>query len=164
MEYNFNWNKSTFDSKYQVFAQGLLKYALNFGTWNNTAIATTQTGIYLFKSNGVFNPESMLLDNKNEVRAAIKFNLLSLNATVKFIGGDEFMFLYQKNWITEWSLNNGKEKQVFYSAKTGAGLVNSNIDDELVILTGLYIREYYSRLLFLFIGLLLIGLFIQGSF
>ena len=164
MNYDFNWNKDTFDSKYQVFSQGLLKYALNFESWHNSAIATTQTGIYLFKTQGFSKPESLLVNNRNEVLAVITFNLLSLNATIKFTEGSKFKFLYRKNWISEWSLNNGADKQVFYKARTGNGLVKSNIDDELIILTGLYIKEYFSRLLLLIIALVLIGLFVRGSF
>lgn len=164
MNYDFNWNKDTFDSKYQVFGQGLLKYALNFDSWHNSAIATTQTGIYLFKTQGFSNAESLLVNNKNEVLAVITFNWLSLSAMIKFSGDDKFRFSYQRNWITEWSLNNGKDKQVFYKARTGSGQIKANIDDELIVLTGLYVREYFSRLLFFFIGLVVIGLFVRGSF
>ncbi|MGY3054074.1 hypothetical protein ACVWYG_002277 [Pedobacter sp. UYEF25] len=164
MNYDFNWNKDAFDSKYQVVSQGMLKYALNFESWHNSAIATTQTGIYLFKTQGFSKAESLLVDNRNQVLAVISFNLISLNATVKFTNGDEYKFLYRRNWISEWSLNNGTDKQVFYKARTGSGLIKSNSDDELLIMTGLYIREYFSRLLLLFVGLILIGLFIRGSF
>ncbi|MET4080341.1 hypothetical protein ABIB40_000281 [Pedobacter sp. UYP30] len=164
MNHDFNWNKDTFDSKYQVLSQGLLKYALNFESWHNSAIATTQTGIYLFKTQGLSKAETLLLNNRNEVLAVITFNWLALNATIKFTNGDSFKFLYQRNWITEWSLNNGTDKQVFYKARTGSGMIKSNVDEELTILTGLYIREYFSRLLFLIIGVILIGLFVRGSF
>lgn len=164
MNYDLNWGKDTFDSKYQVFSQGLLKYALNFVSWRNSAIATTQTGIYLFQSKAFNKAETLLVNNKNEVLAVISFKWFELKATISFTTGDNFLFVYQKNWITQWSLNNGTDKQVFYKASTGSGLIKSNIDDELIILTGLYVREYFSRLLFLFLGLVLILLFVRGVF
>lgn len=164
MDHEFNWKKDTLDSKYQIFSKGLLKYALNFESWHNSAIATTQNGIFLFKTQTFGNTETLLVDNKNVVLAAIKFNITSFNAVVKFTDGGEFKFVYQRNRITEWSLNNGLDKQVFYRANTGSGLVKSNIDNELIILTGLYIREYYSRLLFFFLGLVLVALLVQNAF
>lgn len=164
MDYDFNWNKDTLDSKYLVLSNGTLKYTLNFESWHNSAIATTQNGIFLFKTQAFGKTETLLVDNKNEVLAAIKFNFSSLNALVKFTDGSEFKFVYRKNRITEWSLNNGIDKQVFYKANTGSGLIKSNVENELVILTGLYIKEYYARLLFLFICLVLVSLLIQNAF
>lgn len=44
MEQVLNWRKGLFDSNYQVYNNAQLKFALNFSSWKNSAIATTQTG------------------------------------------------------------------------------------------------------------------------
>ena len=164
MNKNLNWLKDTFDSKYQVFDKGILTFALNFSSFKNSAIATTQDGIFLFKSLGVSKPESHILNNKNEVLAVITFQWLELKANIEFRGGEKYLFRFQKTWLTEWTINNGTDKQIFYKSKSGSGLVNSNVDDEILILIGLYVKEYFSRLIILFFVFVVVSLLVQGAF
>ncbi|RYD79501.1 MAG: hypothetical protein EOP55_04605 [Sphingobacteriales bacterium] len=148
MEQTLSWRKGILDSNYQVFGNALLKFSLNFSSLKNSAIATTQQGIYLLKSEGYSNPESKILNNKNEVLAIIRYEWWSFKAKIIFTSGEEFDWSFQNSWLSRWTLNNHKDKQVIYNSSTGNGLIHSNTDDDLVILSGLFIREYYMRLLF----------------
>ncbi|GGG92745.1 MULTISPECIES: hypothetical protein [Pedobacter] len=148
MEQVLFWRKGLFDSNYQVISNGYLKFSLNFGTWKNTAIATTQSGIYLLKSEGFSKPETRILNNQNETLATITYDWLGFKARVVFASGETFDWRYQNSWLSRWSLNNLKDKQILFSASAGNGNIHSNIDDDMLIFTGLFIREYYSRLLF----------------
>ena len=156
MEQILNWRKGLFDSNYQVFGNALLKFSLNFSSLKNSAIATTQQGIYLLRSEGFSNPETKILNNKNEVIAIIRYDWLNFKAKISFTSGEEFDWGFQNSWLSRWSLNNHKDKQIIYSSSTNSGQIHSNVDDDLFILTGLFVREYYSRILYAFILLILI--------
>lgn len=158
MEQTLNWRKGLFDSNYQVFCNALLKFSINFSSLKNSAIATTQQGIYLLKSKGYSNLETKVLNNKNEVLAVIRYDLLGFKAKIFFSTGEEFDWSFQNSWLSRWSINNHKDKQIIYNSSTGNGLIHSNIDDDLLILIGLFIREYYVRILFI-LGILLFILF-----
>jgi hypothetical protein len=151
MEQVLNWRKGLFDSNYQVFNNGVLKFSMNFSSWKNTAIATTQAGIYLLKSEGFSKPETKILDNQNQVLALITYDWLGFKAKIVFASGETFDWSFQNSWLRRWSLNNHKDKQILFNASTGNGLIHSNIDDDILILSGLFIREYYSRIIFGFI-------------
>jgi hypothetical protein len=151
MEQVLNWRKGLFDSNYQVFNNGLLKFSMNFSSWKNSAIATTQAGIYLLKSEGLSKPETKILDNQNQVLAVITYDWLGFKAKIVFASGETFDWSFQNSWLSRWSLNNHKDKQILFNASTGNGLIHSNVEDDMLILCGLFIREYYSRLLFGFI-------------
>ncbi|MDQ0966951.1 hypothetical protein QFZ20_002354 [Flavobacterium sp. W4I14] len=151
MEQVLNWRKGLFDSNYQVFNNGLLKFSLNFSSWKNSAIATTQAGIYLLKSEGFSKPETKLLNNQNEVLAIITYDWLRFNAKIVFASGDTFDWSFQNSWLSRWSLNDHQDKQILFNASSGNGMLHSNVDDDKLILCGLFIREYYSRLLVGFI-------------
>ncbi|GGI25161.1 hypothetical protein [Pedobacter mendelii] len=156
MEQILNWRKGLFDSNYQVIGNGLLKFSINFSSLKNTAIATTQKGIYLLKSEGYSNPETKILNNRNEVLAVIRYDWLGFKAKIIFTSGEEFDWSFQNSWLSRWSVNNHKDKQIIYNSSTGNGIIHSNTDDDLLILTGLFIREYYTRLLFAFVVLVFI--------
>lgn len=148
MEQVLSWRKGLFDSNYQVFNNGFLKFSMNFISWKNSAIATTPDGIYMFKSEGFSKPETKLLNNKNEVLAIITYDWGRFQAKIVFASGDTFDWSFQNSWLKRWSLNNHKDKQILFNASTGSGLLHTNVDDDLIILCGLFVREYYSRLIF----------------
>jgi len=150
------WNKSIFDSNYQVFGNALLKFSINFSSLRNSAIATTLNEIYLFKSEGYSNPETKILNNKNETLAIIKYDWLSFKAKIFYPSGEVADWSYQNSWLSRWSVNDHQNKQIIYNSSTGNGLIHSNTDDELLLVSGLFIREYYNRILYAFILLMLI--------
>jgi len=156
MEQVLYWRKGLFDSNYQVFDQQQLKFSMNFSSWQNSAIATTQSGIYLLKSEGFSKPETRILNNQNETLATITYDWLGFKARVVFASGETLDWRYQNSWLSRWSLNNLKDKQILFSASAGNGNIHSNVNDDMLVLTGLFIREYYSRLLFVLIILIVI--------
>ncbi|WP_293310118.1 hypothetical protein [Pedobacter sp. UBA5917] len=148
MEQVLNWRKGLFDSNYQVINNGYLKFSMNFGSWKNSAIATTQAGIYMLKSEGFSKPETKIIDNKNTVLAVITYDWLGFKAKIVFASGETFDWSYQNSWLSRWSLNNHTDKQILFNASAGNGVIHSNVDDDMLVLSGLFVREYYSRLLF----------------
>jgi len=164
MEQTLNWRKGLFDSNYQVINNGYLKFSLNFSSWKNSAIATTQSGIYLLKSEGLSKPETRIIDNKHTVLAVITYDWLKFKAKIVFASGETFDWSFQNSWLSRWSLNNHKDKQILFNASTGNGLIHTNIDDDMLILSGLFIREYYSRLLIGFIILVCLMLSFKNMF
>jgi len=164
MEQILSWRKGLFDSNYQVINNGLLRFSMNFSSWKNSAIATTQAGIYLLKSEGFSKPETKIVDNTNTVLAVITYDWLGFKARIVFSSGETFDWSYQNSWLSRWSLNNHKDKQILYNASTGNGLIHTNVDDDMLVLCGLFIREYYSRILFGFIIVVLIMLSFKNIF
>ncbi|WP_421943178.1 hypothetical protein [Pedobacter sp.] len=148
MEKILNWRKGLFDSNYQVYEHALLKFSLNFSSLKNSAIATTQSGIYLLKSEGYSVPETKILNNKNEVLAVIRYDWMAFKAKISISTGEQFDWSFQNSWLSRWSINNHVDKQVIFNSTTNSGLIHSNVDDDLLIFTGLFIREYYSRLIY----------------
>ncbi|WP_316848450.1 hypothetical protein [Pedobacter psychrodurus] len=164
MEQVLSWRKGLFDSNYQVINNGLLRFSLNFSSWKNSAIATTQAGIYLLKSEGFSKSETKIVDNTNTVLAVITYDWLNFKARIVFSSGETFDWSYQNSWLSRWSLNNHKDKQILYNASTGNGLIHTNVDDDMLVLCGLFIREYYSRILFGFIIVVFIMLSFKSIF
>jgi len=164
MEQVLSWRKGLFDSNYQVINNGLLRFSMNFSSWKNSAIATTQSGIYLLKSEGFSKPETKIVDNTNTVLAVITYDWLGFKARIVFSSGETFDWSYQNSWLSRWSLNNHQDKQILYNASTGNGLIHTNVDDDMLVLCGLFIREYYSRILFGFIIVIIIMLSFKNIF
>lgn len=160
MEQTLNWRKGLFDSNYQVFSDFTLKFSLNFISLKNSAVATTQSGIYFFTSEGYSSPETKITNSKNETLAIIKYDWLKFKARIFFPAGEPIDWSFQNSWLSRWSLNNHNDKQIIYNSSTNSGLIHTNIDDDILPVAGLFIREYYSRLIYaLILFVLLMSVF-----
>ena len=164
MERILNWRKGLFDSNYQVFEGTYLKFSINFSSLKNSAIATTQKGIYLLRSDGYSNPETKILNSNHELLATIRYDWLAFKARVTFANGENFDWSYQNSWLSRWSLNNHTDRQIIYNSSTSNGLIHGNTDDDMLFFIGLFIREYYSRILYAMVLIVLFMSFIRNVF
>jgi len=158
-----NWRKGIFDSNYQVFSEGQLRFTLNFSALRNSAIATLQSGIFVFQSNGIFQSTTTVLDSQHQILATIAFELTNFKAKITMKNGEQLDWSFQNSWLKRWTINNHKEKQILYNSATGSGTIQSNVDDDILIAMGLFINEYYARLLFLFILICIIVMTISRT-
>ncbi|MCX2575271.1 hypothetical protein [Pedobacter sandarakinus] len=162
MEQVLSWRKGLFDSNYQVFEHSLLKFSINFNTFTNTAFATTKGAIFSLKSEGYTKPETKILDETNEIIGTIQYEWLNFKARIFLKNGETFEWSFQNSWLSRWSINNHTDQQIIYNSSTSNGLIHSNVENELLIIVGLFIKEYYSRLLVAFM-LLVTVLFTSRS-
>jgi hypothetical protein len=105
-----------------------------------------------------------LINNKNEVIAIINYDWLAFKAKIKLSTGDELEWTFQNTWLSRWSINNHKDKQLLFNAATGNGLIHTNVDDDLLVVIGLFIREYYARVLILLLLIVFLPLSFRGIF
>ncbi|WP_316795645.1 hypothetical protein [Pedobacter agri] len=164
MERILNWRKGLFDSNYQVFENAYLKFSINFSSLKNSAIATTQQGIYLLRSDGYSNPETKIFNSNHEVLATIKYDWLAFKAKIIFANGENFDWSFQNSWLSRWSLNNHTDKQIIYNSSSSTGLIHSNIDDDILIFVGLFIREYYTRIIYAMVLIVIFMSFMRNVF
>ena len=149
MEHNLTWTKGTFDSNYQLFNNGQFSSSLLFNSWKNEAQAFGTEQSYHFITEGFSNPSTKIYNNSNELIGVISYQFWQTKATISLKSAEQFAFNFSSNWYNSWTITNFKDKQVVYNASSTSGFVRSNTDDELMILTGLFIKEYYTRILVL---------------
>lgn len=50
---------------------------------------------------------------------------------------------YDNFWNTKWSIYNSEGIKIQYSGSSTSGQIDSNIDDALLVLCGLFVTNYY---------------------
>jgi len=161
MNPNFVWHKGFFDSNYQIFKDGNISYSLIFDTWQNTAKGIGLQNTYLFKTLSILDTKTQLIDNKGEVLGTITINILQTKAVITLTNGEIFYFEFKGTWFNAWTITDLKQKQIFYQSNSTSGEITSNNEDELMLLSGLFIKEFYTRI---FIAFLLFIVFIPIIF
>lgn len=149
MDYQLSWQKGAFDSTYQVFSKDELAFSLIFATFQSDAVASTKLGIYRFRSNLVIDIESKILNQHKEEVGQINFNWLKFSAKVSLKNGEVYDWVFQNKWLSRWSINNSKGEYLIFNAESGKGTATGNTEQDLLAVCGIFIREYFRRLIFL---------------
>ncbi len=150
MERMLTWTKGVFDSNYQLYANGDIKGSLIFSSFKNNARGIALNNYY-FTTEGFLNPVTKIRDEKHNQIGIITYNSWNLKATVTFNDLSHASWSYTNGWLSRWTITNHQDKQIQFHATTGAGTAHSNNDDELLMLSGLFIREFFSRAIMLII-------------
>lgn len=163
MEKVVNWTKGIFDSSYQIFCNGQICGNLMFETWNNNAIGIMSQKNYHFKCSGWFNTVTTIYDDQHFNLGTIHFNFWQLKAVVNLKNETPLSWNYTNGWLSQWSISNYQNTHLQYKAKNGTGTVSGqNIDHEFTLIVGLYIKEFFARILVAFIIFVAIMVVIRG--
>lgn len=158
------WNKGLFDSNYQIFTEGKISGSLLFDNWKNEAKGMGLTTNISFKTEGFLTPKTNILNDKNEIIGVITYESWQTKATINMASGDIFGWSFTNSWLSNWSITDFKEKNISYQSKSGTGTIESTASDEIMLLTGIFIRECYARILVVILFLLIIPAFSRSIF
>ena len=158
------WNKGLFDSNYQIFTEGKISGSLLFDNWKNEAKGMGLTTNISFKTEGFLTPKTNILNDKNEIIGVITYESWQTKATINMASGEIFGWSFTNSWLSNWSITDFKEKSISYQSKSGTGTIESTASDEIMLLTGIFIRECYARILVVILFLLIIPAFSRSIF
>ncbi len=163
MEKTVTWTKGVFDSSYQIFREGQICGNLIFNTWDNHTVGIMSQTNYQFKTKSfIDNTVTIYGDNHAEL-GNIKMNVWQMRAIINLPGQIPLSWNYSNGWLNQWTISNHQNTQIHYKASSGSGMViGQNLEDELALLAGLYIREFFSRLLVAFISILAMLVILRG--
>jgi hypothetical protein len=159
-----NWNKGLFDSNYQIFTEDKISANLLFENWRNEAKGMGLNTHISFKTEGFSTPKTNILNDKNEIIGIITYELWQTKATINMTSGEVYGWSFTNSWLSNWSITDFKEKNISYKSKSGTGVIESTASDEIMLLTGIFIRECYARILVVILFLLIIPAFSRSIF
>jgi hypothetical protein len=145
METRYTWKSKFFRSQIEIFKYDEPAGELTTNGWRRTSNGTLNGKKTGFDIRGLFGKEFIILnpDDKSEI-GQIVFNTWRTKATIN-INGRSYNWQYDNFWNTNWSITNEKGNLVQYSSSFRRGEILTYIDDEVLILTGLYIRDYLQK-------------------
>lgn len=151
MEQYLTWTKGLFESSYQLFQNGETKGNLLFDTWKNQAKTMFTDHQLTFQTPGFFDSTTQIYNEKAELIGTINFETWQTKAIVHLQNGERFFFHFTTGWYTKWEITDMKRKQISYDSDTSSGRIHTNTDDLAMLISGLYIREYFTRKLLMLI-------------
>ncbi|MDR2010155.1 MAG: hypothetical protein LBQ22_06710 [Bacteroidales bacterium] len=142
----FIWTKRLFSNTYNIYSNGK-----TIGYLKNKAFSQLVNGRfndkeYTFRTKGFFKQYTEIIDNTDSsLTGKITYNswmtraMLSVNSKI-------LNWKYDNLWNTKWYLSDQDRILINYYDSTTSGQINSDTDDSLLILSGLFIANYYKQM------------------
>ncbi len=140
------WKKGIFSNTNIIYSKDRQIGKLNESSFSRSATGELNGKIYTFKKKGYFRQTSEIIDvSENKVIGEITYNSWMTKATIK-IGDKTIHWKYDNSWNTKWSVFNAEGVRIKYAGSSMSGQIDSNIDDPLFLLCGLYVINYYRQI------------------
>ncbi|GAB1464319.1 hypothetical protein [Pedobacter sp.] len=151
MEKAVTWTKGMFHSAHQILCDGQICGNLIFETWNNHAFGIMWQKNYHFRCNGFLNTTATIYGDNQEELGTITFHIWQFRAIITLKNEVPFSWNYSNSWLSSWNVSNHQDTQLHFRASSGSGMIlGENLDNELLLLAGLYIKKFFTRLLLAF--------------
>ena len=146
MQTSLRWKKGLFSSTYSIYSNDQLIGKLKDKTFSQSADGELNGKKYTFKTKGFFKQRTKILDNiDNKVIGEITYNNWMTKATL-LINNKRTNWKYDNLWNTKWSICDSEGIEIKYAGSSTRGQIDSNTDDDLLLLSGLFVINYYWQM------------------
>jgi hypothetical protein len=146
MKTSLNWKKGFFKSTCEIFNFSMPAGILKPKFWSYSADGELNGKKYFFKSKGFFRQKTEIIDISKDIRAGeISYNVWRHKASID-ISGKVVDFKFTNFWNTKWELSDSGGILLSFSGKSSKGTIESDGQNEILVLAGLYIAYYFWRI------------------
>ena len=146
MQSKLTWKKNLFSNLYCIYSNGQLIGNLKDKAFSQSANGELNGKEYTFKTKGLLKQHTEIIDcSENKVVGEITYNILMTKATIS-VDNKTINWKYDNLWNTRWSIFNSEWIDIKYSGSLTSGQIDSNIDDALLLLSGLFVTNYYWQM------------------
>lgn len=143
---NLTWKNKLFSNTTRIYSNDQLVGQLNHKTFSQTTECELNGEKYKFVSKGFFNQHTEIFESNDEQALGdITYSSWSNKATI-FLKDKKIDWKYDNMWNTKWRIFDSEGLEIRFSGSSTKGEISSNTDSALLILSGLYISNYYSQI------------------
>lgn len=146
MQTNLKWNKGMFSNMYKIYSNGTQVGSLSDNSFSQSSVGVFGDKKYKFQTTGLFDQKTQVIDAANNKSiGVINYSNLMTKATIT-INGKIINWKYDNMWNTKSSISNSEGIDIKYYKSSSGGKIESNTDDELLLLAGLFVINYYWQM------------------
>lgn len=145
MEIQYNWETKLFSKKFEIFQNDMVKGELYKEGWRRKVTGELNTRRVMFETKGVFRFETKLIDLQGEMTIGqINYTNWKAKSTIIY-QNKEYQWHFDNMFRSKWSISNENGVLIKYHSHAFTGIIVSYTRDEILILTGFYIRNFLKQ-------------------
>ena len=145
MEQRFNWKTKLFSKKFEIYQHDSLKGEIFKENWSRKVTGELNARRVRFETKGFFKNETSIIDLQGEIGAGkVIFAGIISKATIIY-QNREYKWQFDNFLRSKWSVNDENGAIVRYHSNAFTGIITSYTRDEILILTGFFIRNFLKQ-------------------
>ena len=145
MKTNLSWKRAAFSTTYQIYSNERSIGQLQNRSFKQISEGRINKKKYSFRTKGVFKQETQIMDgDSKKVIGNIRYNSMMTKASIK-LEDRTLSWKYDNGLQTRWSLFNDQGTLMKFAGRATKGTIECEEVDELLVLTGLFITNYYQQ-------------------
>jgi hypothetical protein len=146
MHTNLTWQKGLLSTNYNIFSGNELIGHLQNNSFSQVSTGQLRGKSYTFRTLGFLNKTTEILDNQNnKVIGKITYSNWMTKANITILS-QTLNWKYENLWNTKWCIMDTGGTRINYSGTSTGGKVNSNTDNDIYLLSGLFVTNYYWQM------------------
>jgi len=138
-----NWKKGMFKSIYEIYSNRDLVGYLNEKTWTESSHGELHGERFKFRTKGFLHQQTGVFNNENNAPIGkITYSSWMTKAKIEY-SGKIYYWKFDNFWSSSWILYNDEGRQIQYKRTSSKGRIECDLEDNFLIMTGLYINNYY---------------------
>jgi hypothetical protein len=140
-----NWKKGAFSTTNKIFSEERQIGHLHDNAFKQTSDGMIRGKSYRFKTEGLFKQKTHIIDLENNVViGSIEYNSWMTKANIQ-LRERSVQWKYDNAWQTKWSMFDKKGIYLKFAGGVTKGSIEGHNPDDLHVLTGLFITNYYTQ-------------------
>lgn len=147
MEYLYSWKTRFFSYRHEIFRNGIKCGEIKVRTWSRIADCSLNGRQLIFRTKGFFRTDIFISQAESDgSMGSISINGWRSSATMIY-NGKNYTFRFDNFFHTRWNLSSDMGIIVKYNSNSfsSKGELVSYSNDEVLILSGLVIRNYFNQ-------------------
>jgi hypothetical protein len=145
MEIQYNWKTKLFSKKFDIYQHEILKGELCKENWSRKVNGELDIRRVMFETKGLFKQETTIIDLQGEMTIGnIKFTNWKAKSTISY-QNKEYKWQFDNFLRSKWSVSDENGVIIRYHSHAFTGIIVSYTRDEILILTGFFIRNFLKQ-------------------
>lgn len=146
MNQTYFWTKGLFKSDYHVFSGQKEIGKLFNKTFSQTGFGELNGKRYCFQTKGFLHPVTEIIEESSNTKiGSIIYNSWMNKAQIIY-SDKKANWWYENILNTQWRISDQEGNQIKYQGSETKGRIDFSLNDDLLLLTGLYITNYYRQM------------------
>ncbi len=145
MEIHYDWKTKLFSKKFEIYQNDQLKGELFKEGLSRIVTGELNTKRFKFETKGFLKFETTITDLQRHIEAGKITFLRGKNDTIIHYKDRQYKWKFENFICSRWSLSDESKVLIKYHSNSFTGMIESYTTDELLILSGFYIRNYLRQ-------------------
>jgi hypothetical protein len=145
MEVQMNWKTKLFRKQFEIYRDNIITGKLRKEDWSGKIGGELNDKKIVFETKGFFVHKTQIIniEDKSEI-GQVNYHKWKAKSTIKY-NNKEYQVQFDNFFRSKWSVSNENGILIKYHSHGFTGTIISYTKDEILILTGFFIRNFLKQ-------------------